>query len=174
MSDVATSGPAFDAPTERPMQLRPFAQFFMVFPSPGDADYPLAEYEIGETPAGRLNVGVVRGGWIKGERLNGRVLIGTDHGYRRTDDTHLLDISLVCETDAGERFLLSYEGFITPFSEYGKAARGEPHDPDLINWKIMARFSTAAPRIDWLNRTQVVARGSRVAGGIHYYAYELD
>lgn len=170
---VSSKPSDFVSPQERPLGLVPFAEFFMVFPSPGDPGYDLAEYEIGETPAGRRNVGVIRGGWIKGERLNARIHIGMDHGFRRTDDTHELEINLVCETDEGASFLLSYIGFITPFSEYEKAANGEPHDLDVMNWKILASFSTADPSIDWLNRTKVVARGSRIPTGIHYWAYEV-
>jgi hypothetical protein len=34
-------------------------------------------------------------------------------------------------------------------------------------------FHTSAPPIEWLNRTQVVARGSVVEGGVHYWAYQL-
>lgn len=159
----------FEPPTQRPVQVRPFGQFFMVLASHGQP-----QYDLGPTPAGHFNLGVITGGWIRGDRLNARILNGLDYGLRRTDDTHVPDIGLVCETDAGEQFLMSYSGLITPFSEVAKARRQEPYDPDLINWKILVTFTTSAAGLDWLNRTQVVARGNVVEGGFHYWAYELD
>ncbi|HWH98007.1 MAG TPA: DUF3237 family protein [Pseudolysinimonas sp.] len=171
-----SSGPAADfvPPTERPVQVRPFAQFFMVFPMPGEPGNELAEFDLGPTPGGYLDLGLVTGGWIDGERLKARILTGFDYGVRRADDTHVPTLNLVCETEDGDRFLLSYRGQITNFSEFGKAARGEPGDVNRIDWKVMGTFSTSASAIDWLNRTQFVARGSLVPGGIHYWAYELD
>ena len=172
MSEVsATSGPSADfvPPPERELKVRPFAQFFMTLSS-----YGQPEYDLGPTPEGHLSLGVITGGWIKGDRLNARVLDGIDYGLRRPDDTHVPVIGLVCETDAGDQFLMSYKGIITPISEVTKARRGEPFDPDLISWKIFVTFATSAPAIDWLNRTQVVGQGSVANGGFHYWAYELD
>jgi hypothetical protein len=159
----------FTPPAERPVQARPFAQFFMKFTAYGDL-----EYDLGPTPSGHLNLGVIEGGWIDGDRIKGRVLTGIDYGVKRPDDTHVPKIGLVCETDHGDRFLLRYEGIITPFSEVTKAQSGEPFNPAIVNWKVLMTFETSAPRIEWLNRTQAVARGAAVDGGIHYWAYELD
>jgi hypothetical protein len=159
---------SFEPPVERPVRVRPFAQFFMEFTVHGDA-----EYDLGPTPSGHLNLGVITGGWIAGDRLSGRVLTGIDYGIKRPDDTHVPKIGLVCQTDGGDRFLMSYEGLITPFSEVSKAQRGESFEPDRINWKVLMTFQTSAHPIEWLNRTQVVARGAVVPGGIHYWAYEL-
>lgn len=169
VSATAGSSPDFVPPPERGVQVRPFGQFFCVLASQG-----APQYDLGPTPAGHMNIGVVTGGWIKGDRLDARILNGLDYGVRRTDDTHVPAIGLVCETDDGDTFLMSYSGLITPFSEVGKARRGEPHDADVINWKVLVTFSTSAPALDWLNRTQLVARGSVADGGFHYWAYELD
>ncbi|HWH97162.1 MAG TPA: DUF3237 family protein [Pseudolysinimonas sp.] len=172
MSDaLAKSGPpaTFVPPPQRPVEVRPFAQFFMSL-----ASYGKPQYDLGDTPAGHFNLGVITGGWITGDRLNARVLNGIDYGLRRTDDTHVPTIGIICETDDGDLFLMSYSGLISPFSEVGKARRGEPYDPDIINWKILVTFTTSAPAIEWLNRTQVVGRGTVVDGGFHYWAYELD
>lgn len=132
-----------------------------------------SSYELGATPSGHLSIGVITNGWIDGDRLKGRILTGMDYGIRRPDDTHVPNIGLVCETHDGDQFLTSYTGLIEPLTEVHKALRGEPHDPDIINWKCFMTFQTSATTIDWLNRTQVVARGSVVEGGIHYWAYEL-
>ena len=156
-------------PRERAIEVRPFGQILIVL-----ASYARPQYDLGATPEGHLSLGRVAGGWISGERLNARILYGLDYGLRRPDDTHVPDIRLVCETDAGEKFLMSYKGLITPLSEFGKARRGEPYDPDIINWKILVTFTTSAPAIEWLNRTQVVGRGTVIEGGLHYWAYELD
>jgi Protein of unknown function (DUF3237) len=157
------------SPEERPVQILPFAQFFMEFDPSGQYSY-----ELGATPSGQRSIGLITSGWIDGDRLKGRILVGMDYGIRRPDDTHVPDIGLMCETHDGDQFLASYTGLIEPLTEVQKALHGEPHDPDIINWKCFMTFQTSAPAIDWLNRTQVVARGSVVEGGIHYWAYQLD
>ena len=155
-------------PKERPVHIRPFAQFFMEL-----ASFSRPTYDLGATPSGHRSVGVITDGWIDGDRLKGRILTGIDYGIRRPDNTHVPDIGLVCETDDGDQFLMSYTGVIEPWTEVHKARQGEPHDPDIINWKCLMTFQTSATAIEWLNRTQVVARGAFVEGGIHYWAYEL-
>lgn len=138
------------------------------------ASYGRPQYDLGPTPSGHLSLGIIAGGWIDGDRLRARILTGIDYGLRRSDDTHVPNIGLVCETDAGEQFLMSYNGVITPFTQVAKARQGQTYDPSLINWKILVTFATSAPAIEWLNRIQVVGRGTAVGGGFHYWAYELD
>lgn len=159
---------SFPTPSVRPVELRPFAQFFMRFTVDGEG-----EFDLGPTPSGHLNLGMIQGGWIEGEQLSGRVLTGMDHGVIRSDDTHVPSIGLICETTDGDRFLLSYQGMITPFSAVLATVRGEDVDPGVIDWKVMMTFHTSAPAIEWLNRVQVVARGSLVDGGIHYWAWSV-
>jgi hypothetical protein len=132
-----------------------------------------ASYELGATPSGHLSIGVITNGWIDGDRLKARILAGMDYGIRRPDDAHVPDIGLVCETHDGDQFLMSYTGLIQPLTEVHKALRGEPHDPEIIDWKCFMTFQTSATAIEWLNRIQVVARGSVVEGGIYYWAYQL-
>jgi hypothetical protein len=158
----------FTPPPERPVEIRPFAQFFMEL-----ASFDQPAFDLGPTPSGHRSLGVVEKGWIDGDRLKARILTGMDYGMRRPDNAHVPDIGLVCETDDGDSFLTLYTGLIEPLTEVGKARRGEPYDPDIINWKCLMTFQTSAPAIDWLNRTQVVARGSVAEGGFHYWAYEL-
>jgi hypothetical protein len=167
MTETATAQNLQRSP-ERRVETVLLFEFFMKL-----ASLSKPAYDLGPTPSGHRAVGEITGGWFRGDRLSGQVLTGIDYAIRRTDDTLVPDIRVVCQTDDGARFLMSYTGVIEPWSEVLKARKGEPHHPDSINWKSLVTFETSAPAYDWLNRTQVVARGAVVPGGFHYWAYEL-
>ena len=153
---------------DRPIELEFLFEFLMELAS---ASKPA--HDLGPTPSGHRAVGTITGGWVKGPRINARVIEGIDYAIRRPDNALVPDIRVVIETDDGAKILMSYKGVIEPWDEVLKARKGEPYDESKINWKVMITFETSAEKYDWLNRTQAVGRGAVVDGGFHYRAYEL-
>jgi hypothetical protein len=133
-----------------------------------DDNFP---YELGPTPLGQLRGGLISGGRIEGERLRARILGGMDNGMIRPDDTFAPNIRLICETDDGDKFMVSYQGFVSPFTEFLKARRREPSN--VTTWRLIVTFATSAPAIEWLNLVHGVAVGTTVDGEVQMQVYEL-
>lgn len=126
---------------------------------------PGAEQRIGDLPTGRF----------AGERLSGIVLPGgTDWQTLRGDGAVLLDARVVLRTDDDALIAMTYAGIRHgPAEVIAAIGRGEDVDPDSYYFRITARFSTSAPRHEWLNRIVAVGTGHRRAAGPVYDLFEI-
>lgn len=130
----------------------------------------------GATPAGARRVVPVVGGHFAGDRLRGRVLPGgSDWALGRDDDSLLLDVRLVLETDDGERLLMTYRGLRSgPPEVMARLARGEPVDPASYYFRTTPFFETASESpYGWLNRIVCVGVGERIPVGPRYTVFEV-
>jgi Protein of unknown function (DUF3237) len=153
---------------DRPVRTEFLFEFFMELAA---ADRPA--FDFGDTPGGHRTVGTVTGGWLDGPRVKAAVMGATDYAVLRGDDVLLPNVKCVLKTDDEALILMSYTGFIGPWSKILAVRRGEKADLGDVDWKVALTFDTSAPRYDWLNRTLAVARGGLGTGGFLYRAHRL-
>ena len=131
--------------------------------------------EFGSTPYGARRVIDIKGGTVRGPRLNGRILPGgADWQIIRTDGAADIEARYTIETDSGSRILVESKGLRHgPREVLAALARGEAVDPALYYFRTIMRFETADPRSDWLNRILALARGQREALSVRLDVYEV-
>ncbi len=130
---------------------------------------------VGPTPAAVRRLGIVPGGVFEGARLSGEVLEGgNDWQAVRADGATDLDVRLVLRTTDDALIGMTYRGLRHgPPEVVGRIDRGEEVDPASYYFRISARFETAAPRYDWLNRVLAIGIGHRLATGPVYSLFEV-
>lgn len=129
----------------------------------------------GRTPYGDRRVIDIRGGWVDGPKLKGRVLPGgADWQIVRADGVADLRARYSIETETGARILVTSEGLRHgPPEVMEKLARGESIDPKLYYFRTAMRFETADPSVDWLNRILALAHGRREPRAVRLDVYEV-
>ena len=130
---------------------------------------------VGETPGGNRRVGLVTGGWFRGDRLSGEVLGGgSDWQSLRSDGSTQLDVRLHLKTDDGALILMRYQGLRHgPAELMQRLASGETVDPAAYYFRINPMFETASDTYGWLNRILAVGMGHRVANIPIYNLFEI-
>jgi hypothetical protein len=130
---------------------------------------------VGATPGAFRRIGVVPSGSFEGERLSGEVLEGaSDWQTVRPDGCTTLDVRLVLKTDDDALITMTYQGLRHgPAEVIARIDQGEIVDPASYYFRTTARFETAAPRYDWLNRVLAIGLGDRRADGPIYSIFEL-
>jgi hypothetical protein len=130
---------------------------------------------IGKTPGTFRRVGVIKGGEFYGRRLSGKVLDGgSDWIVVRDDGAVELDVRLVLQTDDDALIAMTYRGVRHgPVEILERLGKGEVVDPVEYYFRITARFETAAPRYDWMNRIVAVGIGDRKPEGPIYSIFEV-
>lgn len=130
---------------------------------------------VGPTPGANRRIAAVPGGRFEGERLCGTVLEGgSDWQSVRSDGAISLDVRLVLNTTDAALIAMTYRGL-----RHGSPAvltrleQGEDVDPAAYYFRISARFETAAPHYDWLNRILALGIGYRRADGPLYSLFEV-
>lgn len=129
---------------------------------------------LGATPAGIRKIVPVKGGTLEG-RVEGRVLpFGGDWALTRADGVLELDVRLTVEMRDGALVHVTYTGMRHGAQEdIAALARGEAVPPDLLYFRILPRFETAAPAWDWLNRILCIGIGERLPAGPRYHLHEI-
>ena len=120
-------------------------------------------------------VGDIAGGTFSGDRLSGDVLPGgTDWQIARADGAVTIDARVVLRTEDDALIAMDYVGIRHGPSEImARIAKGEAVDPASYYFRMTPRFSTSAPRYEWLNRILATGIGHRLAGGPVYSIFEL-
>jgi Protein of unknown function (DUF3237) len=130
---------------------------------------------VGGGPFGDRAVAVVADGWVKGDRITGRligpgadwVLVGSD-GYAH------IDVRAQIRTDDGATLYIHYDGSIELNQPVMAAlfSDGETNYGDYP-WYTHVRLESGADQYRWVNRTLFVGQGRVVADGIEYEMYRL-
>jgi hypothetical protein len=130
---------------------------------------------LGETPYGNRKIVTVEGGSFIGPRIRGRIVPGGgDWALTRHDGVLLLDVRLTIEADDGALIYCSYTGQRHgPPDVMARLAKGDAVDPAEMYFRIAAKFETAAPAYNWLNRLLAIGTGERLKAGPRYHIHEV-
>ena len=129
----------------------------------------------GGPPGAERRIAGVRGGTFAGERLSGTILPGgIDWLTASGDGATLLDARFVLRTDDDALIGMSFTGIRHgPPDVIARVNAGEPVDPADYYFRIVPRFTTSAPRYEWLNRVIAIGIGQRLASGPVYSLFEI-
>jgi hypothetical protein len=130
---------------------------------------------IGSGPLGSRSVGTVGEGWVRGDRLNGRLVgPGADWALAGADGYVAIDVRAQIRTDDGADIYLAYNGSLeltdaalTALFSDAETAYGDSY------WFTHIRLESGAEDYRWVNRTMFVGQGRATADGIEYEVYRL-
>ena len=129
----------------------------------------------GGPPGAERRIASVSGGTFVGERLSGIILPGgVDWLTASGDGATLLDARLALRTDDGAVIGMEFSGIRHgPPDVIARVNAGEDVDPADYYFRTLPRFTTSAPRYEWLNRILAVGIGQRHASGPVYSLFEI-
>jgi hypothetical protein len=134
-----------------------------------------APIAVGDTGRGLRRVVPILGGTVGGPRLRGTILPGgadiqivQADGYTRLEARYvirLVDDTPVYVVNSGIRS--------GPPEVMARITRGESVDPDLVYFRTVPRFETAASSYQWLTRPLFVASGVRHPNLVEIKVFEV-
>jgi len=118
---------------------------------------------LGQTPQGNRRIIDITGGEVSGPRLTGRILPGgADWQIVRADGVAVVEARYTIEVEGGALVYVQNFGYRHgPADVIARLYLGEEVDPARYYFRSTPRFETAAPELDWLNRTIFVCSGVR-------------
>jgi hypothetical protein len=129
----------------------------------------------GGPPGAERRIAHVSGGAFFGERLSGTILPGgIDWLTASGDGATLLDARLALQTEDSAVIGMEFSGIRHgPPDVIARVNAGEAVDPADYYFRTLPRFTTSAPRYEWLNRILAVGVGQRLASGPVYSVFEI-
>ncbi len=124
-----------------------------------------APIPVGPSGWGTRLVFPVVGGSVTGPKLQGTIRpFGADWGLIRADNCFELDVRILIETEDGAHIHVCYGGIVDMTKDQAdKFLGGEL--PAGLKIYTTPRFETSHEKYQWLNRIQVVGRGSAETEG---------
>ncbi len=119
--------------------------------------------DVGEVVHGRRRIVEILEGTFEGPDVRGRVLPGgADWQMVQPDGFSELDTRYALETEDGHIIYVQNAGIRhAPPEVMQQLNAGQAVDPDLVYFRTIAKFETAAPELQWLVRSVVVGVGER-------------
>ncbi len=116
---------------------------------------------VGPTPKGVKMIYPVKGGSVKGPKINGELLpFGADWLMMRSDGAGEIDARITIKTDDGEFIHTWYRGILNVSPEImQRALGGEAVDPSEYYFRTTPVFETGSEKYGWLNRIICVGVG---------------
>jgi hypothetical protein len=117
-------------------------------------------------------VNVRAGGWVRGPRINGRIIApGGDWLRVIPSGARRLDVRLLIETDDGALIYMTYNGVYVMSEEAVAAlARGEMVTDRTVPYFVTApTFQTSSEKYAWLNGVQAVGKMIELRTGEDYH-----
>lgn len=130
---------------------------------------PLERYAIDSS---NVVVNVRPGGWVKGPRVNGKIIPpGGDWLRIMPSGVTRLDVRLLIETDDGAHIYMTYNGVSVLSKEATDALdRGEVVTDKTAGYFVTApTFQTSSEKYSWLNKVQAVGKMVELKRGDGYY-----
>lgn len=123
---------------------------------------------VGTLPTGTRRIIDILGGTFEGPTVKGKLLPGgADWQLIREDGFTDIDARYTLETDDGHLIYVSNVGIRhAPPEVMRRLNAGESVDPDLIYFRAIPKFETAAPELEWLMRSVFIATGERYPLGV--------
>ena len=129
----------------------------------------------GATPSGELRVVPFVSGTFEGPGLRGTLLPGgTDWQRVRSDGVLEISAHYLLETEQGERIEVISQGLRhAPPAVMARLSAGELVPRDEYYFRTAIRLTTAAPRLERLNRILVVSLGERTKNAVRLELFEV-
>jgi hypothetical protein len=131
--------------------------------------------DLGPTPHGRRRIVEIRGGSVKGERLQAAILPGgADWQYVRSDGVLELEARYAIRTHDGVEIAITNRGLrrAEP-AVMERLSRGEAVDPALVYFRTVPVFEAPDSAYDWLNRSVFVATAARRPDKVQVTVFEV-
>jgi Protein of unknown function (DUF3237) len=128
------------------------------------------------TPLGVRQIFPVKGGWVEGSRIKGKILPGGgDWATVRSDGAVQLDVRATIQTDDGALVYGTYGGLIVAEpGVFGRLLQSEDVPLSEYYFYTNPMFQTGAPQYAWLNRLIAIGRGKVVPGGVEYRVWAIE
>jgi hypothetical protein len=122
--------------------------------------------QLGATPKGSGVIFSIVGGSFEGPRLRGKVLPGgADWALLRPDGAMEIDVRITLESEDGALLYMTFQGIRHgPADVIAALTRGEQVDPARYYFRSVARFETAAPKYQFLNKILAIGSGEILNG----------
>lgn len=138
----------------------------------GDLDPPLM---VGQTPHGIRMIVYIKGGTVKGPRINAEILPGGgDWILIRPDGAGEIDVRAAARTDDGELIYVYYRGILdVPPEIMQQIQSGKEVDPKEYYFRTAPVFETASEKYGWLNKIVSVGVGTFSPSRVSYKVYAI-
>ena len=132
---------------------------------------------VGPVLTGTRIIFPAKSGFIKGEKLNGKILPGGgDWGLVVDSTTFKLDVRVTIETDDGALIYITYGGYVhTDAKKFAKILEGKWGEltPSDYYFRTNPVFETSSPKYAWLNHTIAVGVGRFLTGKVAYRVFAI-
>jgi hypothetical protein len=132
--------------------------------------------DVGNVAQGRRRIVPLTGGRFIGPELNGMLVPGASADWQIVlpDGTALGDIRYTLQTDRGDLLYVRSQSVRYGSAEVlGRLSRGEEVDAGEYVFRTLTQIETAAPVLDWLNKSVFISVGARQPGGVIYEVYRV-
>ena len=137
-----------------------------------------APQAVGPVLTGTRIIFPAKDGFVKGEKINGKILAGGgDWGLVLDSTTFRLDVRATIETDDGALIYITYSGYIhADAKKFAMILSGKANElsPSDYYFRTNPVFETSSPKYAWLNHTVAIGIG-RIpeAGKVAYRIYAI-
>ncbi len=126
---------------------------------------------------GRRRIVPLTGGKFTGPQLNGSLLPGASADWQiiLPDGTALGDIRYTLRSDHDELLYVRSQGVRHGSAEVlARLGRGEDVDASEYIFRTTTQIETAAPGLDWMNKSVFISVAGRQPGGVIYEVYLVE
>jgi len=138
----------------------------------GDLEEPLF---VGQTPHGLRVIAYIKGGTVKGPKINAEVLPGGgDWLLFRPDGAGEIDVRAAARADDGRLIYVYYRGIMDiPPEVMQRIQQGKEASPDEYYFRTAPVFETASEKYGWLNKIVAVGVGTFTPSRVIYKVYAI-
>ncbi len=133
--------------------------------------------DLGDIAQGRRRIVPLTGGVFTGPEINGKLLPSASADWQivLADGTALGDIRYTLQTDDGDLLYVQSRSIRHGSAEVlARLGRGEDVDASEYTFRTSTQIETAAPQLDWLNKSVFVSVGGRQPAGVIYETYLVE
>ena len=131
--------------------------------------------DLGVGPHGRRRIIDIRGGTVRGDRLQAEIVPGgADWQYVRSDGVVELEARYAIRTRDGVEIAIVNRGLRRAAPEVmERLARGHVVDPGLVYFRTAPVFEAPTGAYDWLNRSVFVGNAARLPDRVQINVFEV-